>query len=83
MQAVETARKANFAKFSQDADGRMDLGDFASLMKVVSPSMGEYDVAHLFMELVDSHGKVDADEWLQVLSLYEAVSRDRSACSLV
>ena len=51
----------------------MDLGDFACLVKVVSPSMEEYDVAHLYMELVDSHGNVDADEWLLVLSLYEAV----------
>ena len=30
----------------------MDLGDFASLMKVVSPTLGEMDVAHLFMQVV-------------------------------
>jgi hypothetical protein len=77
---VETSRKESFAKFSQDTDGRMDLGDFASLLKVVSPSMEEYDVAHLYMELVDSRGNVDPDEWLLVLSLYEAVRHEY--CSL-
>ena len=50
----------------------MDLGDFATLHKQVSPDMGEFDVAHLFMQLVDTRGSVDPDEWLQVLSLYEA-----------
>jgi hypothetical protein len=66
---VGEARKSAFAQFADG--GRMDLGDFASLMKVVCP-LGEYEVAHLFMQLVDSEGKVDVDEWLQVLSLYEA-----------
>jgi hypothetical protein len=70
--AAETTRKALFAKFSQDSEGRMDLGDFATLHKQVSPDLGEFDVAHLFMQLVDTRGSVDPDEWLQVLSLYEA-----------
>ena len=66
---IGEARKSAFAQFADG--GRMDLGDFASLMKSVCP-LGEYEVAHLFMQLVDSEGKVDVDEWLQVLSLYEA-----------
>ena len=47
----------------------MDLGDFATLHKQVSPDMGEFDVAHLFMQLVDTRGIVDPDEWLQVMLL--------------
>jgi hypothetical protein len=57
---------------TQDAEGRMDLGDFASMLKTLDPEMGEMDVAHLFMELVDSKGCIDVDEWLQLLSLYNA-----------
>jgi hypothetical protein len=44
----------------------MDLGDFALLHKQVCPDLGEFDVAHLFMQLVDTQGVVDHDEWLQV-----------------
>ena len=50
----------------------MDLGDFASLLKGVAPTLSEMEVAHMFMELVDLEGRVDVGEWLQVLSLYEA-----------
>lgn len=69
---VEAARKCSFAQFAQDSEGRMDLGDFASMIAVVSPDLSEFDVAHLFMQLVDLEGRVDVEEWLQVLSLYEA-----------
>ena len=50
----------------------MDLGDFASLLKGVAPTLSEMEVAHMFMELVDLDGRLDVGEWLQVLSLYEA-----------
>ena len=62
----------------------MDLGDFASMLKTLDPEMGEMDVAHLFMELVDSKGCIDVDEWLQLLSLYNAgasLASRRNVCA--
>jgi hypothetical protein len=62
----------------------MDLGDFASMLKTIDAEMCEMDVAHLFMELVDSKGCIDVDEWLQLLSLYNAgasLASRRNVCT--